>query len=140
MTALAGHLYHPGRNTQNDFLLTPCLRLLLVETIHCREPGVDARLWALWTPGSVTKLHTHWTPTLPPKAPLPFPCGQRTATSHQHLPTQKDAFEIARLQTVTQSHKIKGQMIGSQRWFGDQSAADKACCESNQRGWGQSAL
>lgn len=65
MTALAGHLYHPGRNTQNDFLLTPCLRLLLVETIHCREPGVDARLWALWTPGSVTKLHTHWTPTLP---------------------------------------------------------------------------
>lgn len=92
-----------------------------METVLPWEPGVGARLWALWTPGSVTKLHTHWTPTLPPKAPLPFPCVQRTATSHQHLPTQKEAFEIARLQTVTQSHKIKGQIIGSQHWFGDQA-------------------
>lgn len=73
-------------------------------------PGCE--LCRLQLPGSAPiKPHTASQGAFPPAQSLHL----EDSYLHHHLHTEEEAYEIALLQTVTRSHKIKPQVIGSQQ-------------------------
>lgn len=73
-------------------------------------PGCGLRRFQL--PGSApVKPHTASQGAFPPAQSLHL----EGSYLHHHLHTEEEACEIALLQTVTRSHKIKPQVIGSQQ-------------------------